>query len=339
MRSRVALTFEELWTEMEQSAAGQSGVLLRRVHVQAASDLFLGLETPEDRRILALHVGNEVAPRSADLPKTKGFETRLARSSVEGKAALEIRLTDLGASDLFSALAEDVAQVVSAAEDDAAAVSAWLLRLEQWRRLLQRGAAQGLTPEAQRGLYAELWVLRAYLAGQFGDAAVTAWTGPSHASHDFEFDSGAIEVKATAGKQHQTLRIASERQLDGTGTPALFLFHLSLDVRQGDGESLPEAVESVRTLLADGGSLSDFEVRLFDAGYQDIHAPQYQGRAYTVREENFFAVLDGFPRIVESDLRPGVGDLTYSVAVAECKHFAVTADEVLVALGGDPVVG
>lgn len=322
------MTFEELWKQMEETTSEGPGLLLRRVHADARPDIFVGLEMPDGRRLMFLEFAAEAAPDTKDLPKARGFATRIT-SIGNDRPALELRLTDLGATDLFTSLATDVASVVARADGDAEAVRMWIVRLNQWRRLMQRGAAEGLSSEAQRGLYAELWLLREYLLGPMGDAAIQGWTGPHHASHDFEFGPGAVEVKATAGKQHQVLRIASERQLDATGTPALFLFHLSLDVRHGDGETLVDMVSSVRDVLTERGLTADVEALLFEAGYQDVHAPLYRQRAYTTREENFFEVQEGFPRIVEADLRPGVGDVHYSVAVAECKHFAATPEEVL----------
>ncbi len=45
-----------------------------------------------------------------------------------------------------------------------------------------------------------------------------AWRGPEPAHQDFQFTSGAVEVKATAAKQPQSVRITSERQLDDNGS-------------------------------------------------------------------------------------------------------------------------
>jgi hypothetical protein len=172
-------------------------------------------------------------------------------------------------------------------------------------------------------------LIRHVLLAEFGPArSLDAWMGPSHASHDFQFGRGAIEVKGSAAKQDQHLRVASERQLDSTGVDALFVFHASLDAHRDAGVSLPGLIEDLRARIgADDGQL--LEERLFQAGYIDAHRPLYENPGYTVRETNFFRVVDAFPRIVESELRQGVGDLSYSIAVASCRPFEVQAADAL----------
>jgi hypothetical protein len=150
---------------------------------------------------------------------------------------------------------------------------------------------------------------------------VTSWTGPVGAIQDFSLGSVAVEVKTTAGKQHQRVRIASERQLDDRGLEALLLFHLSVDDRENLGDTLPGIVQRLRgTLGSDGTAAAEFEALLFAAGYHDVHSPRYR-TGYTVREANIFRVTEGFPRLTELNLPEGVGDLSYSVALAACAAF------------------
>jgi hypothetical protein len=328
------MSLDGVWEELEEACSpGRSGHLLRRIHPESDIDLFLALAMPGRERILTLRVTAGALEPLDTLPAAKGLECRIRSAPELAKADLELVLTDNRAVDVFTALADDVASAVAPARDDAAAVRLWTTRLARWQRLLDRASGDGLSPERQRGLYAELWVLRQHLIEALGsDVAVQGWTGPLHASHDFEFARGAVEVKATAGKQHQVLRIASERQLDDVGVDRLFLCHLSLDVRQGPGETLVEAVARTREQLADDPHAPLFEDRLFEAGYLDAHARRYEQTAYALREQNFFRVESGFPRIVESDLVSGVGDVSYSVAVAECKHWSVADDLVMTEL-------
>ena len=72
-----------------------------------------------------------------------------------------------------------------------------------------------------------------------------------------------------------------------------------------------------------------FEGALVERGYIDEQAWRYQKTGYTVRESNMFRVTKGFPRLTERDLPLGVGDLTYSISVVECKNFAVPVEEVV----------
>lgn len=163
----------------------------------------------------------------------------------------------------------------------------------------------------------------------------TSRTASKGTQQDFQFFGCAVEVKTTSAKQHQKLAIASERQLDDTGAGAIVLLHLSLDVRQGQGETLPEMIASVRSLVAgDAIARDELENLLFEIGYLDIHATRYENSGYTIREHNYFKIGADFPKIIESDLRNGVGDVRYTISVSECKRFSIPESEV-VALMGD----
>jgi hypothetical protein len=329
------VSLAEIWEELERAMPpGESGQVKRRIRPEAKCDLFLAISKPSNLRMLVMLVGEDSLVGVEDLPTARGVEARITRPGQDGAhAALEVVLTDPRSADIFTALASDIAQSVVAESDDASAVATLVGRLRRWQRFLEESGPEGLTSERQRGLYAELWLLRQHLLEAVGPAAaVQGWTGPTRESHDFQFGASALEVKSSAGKQHQVLRVASERQLDDTGVQALFLFHLSLDAHQHAGESLPALVADLRESLRMTATAAAFEDRLFQVGYLDVHEHLYENPGYTVRESNFFQVTDGFPRIIEADLPPGVGDVHYSVAVAQCKHFLIDSETVITAL-------
>jgi Putative PD-(D/E)XK family member, (DUF4420) len=326
------VSFGPIWEELERvTPPGESGRVKRRIKPEANCDLFLALAKPANLRMVLMLVKASSLDGIDELPTARGVEARIARPGEDGSdASLELVLTDPRSADIFTALAADIADAVAAESSEPEAVAALIGRLGRWQRFLEEAGSEGLTPERQRGLYAELWLLRTYLVDAVGaTSAVQAWTGPARASHDYQFGPCAFEVKGTAAKQHQVLRIVSERQLDDTGVETLFLFHLSLDAHRDTGESLPALVGDVREALHGTAGATVLEDGLFGAGYLDAHRHLYENPGYTVRESNFFRVAEGFPRIVETDLVPGVGDVHYSVAVAECKHFLVDADTVI----------
>jgi hypothetical protein len=329
-----------VWEELERvTTPSERGRVKRRIRPEAKCDLFLAIAKPSNHRMVLMLVGEESLVGIDELPTARGVEARIARPGEDGAdAALELVLTDPGAADIFTALATDISDAVVSQSDESAAVAALVGRLQRWQRFLEESGPEGLTPERQRGLFAELWLLRHYLLHAVGPAmAIQGWTGPAHASHDFQLGACAIEVKGTAAKQHQVLRVASERQLDDTGVKRLYLFHVSLDTHRGAGVTLPVLIDDLREWLHSKVSASSFEERLFEAGFLDAHRDLYENPGYTVRESNFFHVAEDFPRIVESDLPPGVGDVHYSVAVAECKHFLVEAESVMAELGSSHV--
>lgn len=318
--------FETIWNEMEaaQGLAG-TGLLRRRVRADSGFDLFVALEKPTNNRALLLGIGDTVAAAIGELPTLRSAELRLRGDDPGGGTALELKLTNRAYEGLFSVLVRDLVEIVASSSREDEAVSRFVTRLEQWQRLLARSGPDGLGEEAQRGLYAELWFLNGHLIPALGaERAVSAWTAPHGTNQDFQLPGLAVEVKSTTGRFPQRLAIASERQLDDTGLGALLLFHLSLDVRQGSRQTLGDLIDALRRTLGNLGlSRSTFEEGLLAVGYLDAHRARYDRVGYAVRELNLFHVREDFPRIVEASLPAGVGDVRYSLAVAECSRFTI----------------
>jgi hypothetical protein len=153
-----------------------------------------------------------------------------------------------------------------------------------------------------------------------------AWTGPSWSPQDFQGEGFGIEVKTSASKEPQTMRITSERQLDAQGLRVLFLGHLSLEVKVGSGETLPQIIQDLRQRAVEAACETEFETRLYEWGYHDVHAWIYSRHGFVLRGEHIYEVREDFPRITEADVRPGVGNVAYSIAVSECSPYILKVD-------------
>jgi hypothetical protein len=252
---------------------------------------------------------------------------------LEGHAYFGVALREMRFADVFAALAEDLAQRIEAAPASEA-VAVFAGRLARWRRFLA-AAAEGLGEEARRGLWGELHLLLEVLLPVLGEVTASGWKGPHAAHQDFQFPGAWIEVKTTVAKQPQAVRITSERQLDDTHAPALFLHVLALETVEGGATTLPELVARVRTALSLWPHAREqFEDGLLAARYLDFHAARYQGQGYAVRREDTFRVGPSFPRIIESDLPSGVGDTSYRLSLAACERFSVPLAALVSALRG-----
>jgi Putative PD-(D/E)XK family member, (DUF4420) len=325
-----------IWEELEAlTPPGSAGRFKRRVRPESALDLFAGVAKPANQRLLMMLASEPSLTDVEGLPSSLGVEARIVRPGEDGRdATIELVLTDFRFADIFGVLAADLIDAIEPINEEKQAVDQFVDRLRRWQRFLEESGLQGLSTERQRGLFAELWLARSLLDHLEPLAVVQAWTGPDRAPHDFQFGSCAIEVKATIAKQHQVLRIASERQLDSTGVNHLFLFHLSLDVHRGAGETLPAIIDTLRTRLEGTYAAQQLEKGLVHAGYLTSQSHLYGEAGYTPRESNIFDVREGFPRITERDLLRGVGDVSYSVSVAECKHCAVEQEDLVNAIIG-----
>lgn len=323
------MTFGTLWKELE-AAPARRGLVRRRLAPDSACDLYLAVRKPANERILLLHLG----PSSVELPYVPPGRVLALRSSEisdGGGAAVELALVSSAYADLFDALVADIVSVLEPVASPGECATQLVSRLVRWQSFLDT-ATEGLGSERQRGLYGELWVMRAILPTVGASHATTRWTGPSQAAQDFSFGDVAIEVKTTIGKQHQKMAITSERQLDASPLRRLFVYHLSLDARSGTGETLPSLVDAVRgALAADTAALDALDTKLLEGGYHEVHAHLYD-LGYTLRSRAIFEVGAGFPAITEAMVPSGVGDVKYTVAVSACSDFTVDDQQLNVEL-------
>ena len=325
---------EDLWRSLEADAlagsAGRGGWLVRLAHPAASCPLLAGLEIASRRRAVLLRLPRRALPSRRSWPRSKGLEPLAV--VIEGRDHFGVVLKESRFADVFSALAEDLLRRVTSSGTPEEQARAFLGQLGRWQKFLA-AALDGLGDEAQRGLWGELHFFREQLFPSLGAQAVMSWTGGKRAQQDFQFERAAVEVKTTLAKQPQVVRITSERQLDDTNWPALFLTVIALDVREQGGETLAALIASLRrTLGSEPAPQEHFEDALLAAGYLDAHESKYMERGYIVRSQNSFRVKRGFPRLVERDVADGIGDVNYGLAIAACADFKVPTNEMVATL-------
>jgi hypothetical protein len=333
-----APNYSAVWHELDQEAAGTTGpALVRRlVEAGAGAELHLAVGVPGAKRYLMVRMPDDWDGDTAGFPKWRGARIGPFQGS-ERPSPHQFLVIEQGEDsprEVFEVLVADVADAVinrAVGEDVSTVVTG---RLDRWKTFFEVSGLVGLSPEAQQGLFGELWFLREHLLPTVGThSAVSAWDVTHRALHDFQFPGHAFEVKTSSAKQHQRVRIASERQLDTTGLDSLHLVVISISVVQGGGETLTEVVASIRDHLSKSPPTARlFEDKLLDEGYMNAHAELYRS-GYAFRTVRVYKVGPGFPRVLESDLKPGVGDVSYSVVLSACEPFRSTLQEALGAIG------
>jgi hypothetical protein len=323
------MTIRELWAALESdSRDAKHGFLVRRI--SGDRDLHLAIDKPTNRRMLMFKLASVDLPAGlAALPDSVGFSVHTVPEAQTGRVALHLVMGLPAFAEMFVVVVEDVVARMMRAETDKAAAKALFERLLRWQEFLKVHGPEGLDDEKQRGLYGELWFLKNELLSAVGETrAINAWAGPLGSAQDFQMSGRAIETKVSTAKQLQQIRISNERQLDERPCGALLLLHLSLDARNTGDSTLPRLVQELRGQLApvvEAASL--FEDRLLAAGYHDTHSARYDRTSYTLRSRHYFSVREGFPRITEHMLNPGVGDVSYTVAVAACIPFRISDED------------
>lgn len=332
----MTMTLNALWEELEAEAQriSGSGILKRMLAPDAACSMFLGVQQPSLNRLFLLQAPRNLLPSREQMPESRGFglTVQITGEEPDTHATFVLNATDRMFNEVFSAMVENLCVSLKECQNDRQLVQVFLERLQQWQEFFEKIGTSGLSAEAQRGLYGELYFLRKHVLStpEHFVAQVTGWTGPKNRQHDFQFGHTVIEVKTCSAKQHQKLLISSEQQLDETLVENLFIFHLSLSSVENHADTLPALIADLREALHGVyAAASAFEAALLERGYLDVQAWRYQTPGYVVRESNVFRVTGDFPHLTERNLPTGVGDLTYSISVAECKKFSVPLEEAI----------
>jgi hypothetical protein len=246
------------------------------------------------------------------------------------KKLLLVKLLSIQHKDVFATLCEDLIAGIANTSDDGRLLKELLNRFEKWKSLFERAELQGLLFEEQRGLYGELYFLRKWLNFSSDmQRCVQTWLGPEKELRDFQFENWALEVKTTYGNNHQKIHISSERQLDTANLGMLILYHISIESQQHHGETLNALVESILDKLSDDVSAQiQFRSKLLHGGYYFHHFALYENTGYHIRNDSFYHVNDGFPRIEERDVRKGVGDVKYSIILSDYNNYIIPEQSV-----------
>jgi len=317
---------EKIWTELEEDTSGHSALLYKRYSADVLPDVFIALKSPEQLRCLAFKINTSFLIDENQWNKLKDIkiESRLDNNNKLEKFLL-IVLLNKQHKDIFSTLCEDLIYGISEVENQTILVEKLLERLTKWQSLFEKIGNQGLTDEAQRGLYGEIYFLRVFLNNSNDKIyCLKSWLGPEKSIQDFQYSNWAVEVKTTHGNNHQKIQITSERQLDDSIIEKIFLYHLSLDIRVSNGESLNSLIDDVLELLNSNTMASNlFKLKLLESGYYEIHRPIYHERSYTIRQENLYRVSGKFPRITENQIPIGVGDVRYSIVLSESEEWRI----------------
>lgn len=321
----------DIWNEQENDKS-EIGFLLRRCPASVLPDVFIGLRKDEQQKCIAIRLNKDKSIDLSIYSNLKDIKPEFRSDTKDSsKIYLLIILLNSQHTDVFATLCEDLISRVTEMNDQGKVVKELLNRLEKWKSLFDKAYEDGLSKEEQRGLYGELYFLRKWInnSGNFA-LCIKSWVGPEKAIRDFQISDWALEVKTTHGNNHQKVQINSERQLDTTNLHSLFLLHLSLEVQQKNGETLNQITDHVIELLSnDIASQSKFKAKLLEAGYFNTHRTYYENVGYQIRGENFYNVNNHFPRIEENDIRNGVGDVKYSIILAEYTEYLIEETNLL----------
>lgn len=261
-----------------------------------------------------------------------GIGVDLQADTTAGKQNLVLMLERQIDADLFCSLCESLVESLRPVYSSDAALNVALTHIKRWKTFLAGRNARLLSPEEIRGLYAELTVLRwLYQAGVEQIQAVSAWTGADKVQQDFVFTGCAVEVKSISGSDRSTVRISSEDQLESILDNLFLLICRLRDANEDEqAHSLNALVELIDSELGDAEAIQEFARKLGAYGY--VPAQEYDKPRFVVAATDVYRVVEGFPRIIRSDLSAGVTRVNYQIEIEHLVPYRCTSEEVLEAI-------
>ena len=184
------------------------------------------------------------------------------------------------------------------------------------------GIERGQIRASPQGEIGELHVLRLLYQDTLPQvAAVDAWCGPDDSHQDFIFGNRAIEVKSLSGRERSTVRISSEDQLESLADELFLLTQrLSSQPDAGQALSLNGIVGLIDSELADADAIEQFADKLAGMGY--VPLAEYDAPRFIVGGLQGYRVTDGFPRLIRSELPPGITKVSYDVMLEAIAPFS-----------------
>lgn len=328
----------EIWDELASvgdRVEHRDGWHSRRVYKDADCGIFVALRYPGAVPALLIEVDAVSVQVTEEYPAARGFEfyPETITPGPRGRTRLCLVLADARYRDVLEVLVNDVSEKVANSPGQEEGVKTLIARLHIWQNFMRKHGVQGLRKEEQIGLFGELSFLVDHLINwrwRSAHESVNAWKGPIEGNQDFDFGGCCVEVKSTTVVPPVSVKIANLTQLDETLMDLLLLCHTSLILDRREGQSLPELVDRLRTVLQgqDVSALDAFNAKLIEAGYLDLHREVYADTRYKHRETTFYRIGEDFPRITVNDIPVGIFECSYSVLLAACAPYKVEITDV-----------
>lgn len=307
---------EHAWrVAAERSTATQPGAddfFIYRLDDADVRGTFGGVESDGS---LLFAVETAAIPPSIDL-RSEAIDYFRRQRKEPNTWLLVVRLKKPNLRGVFSALSDDLINVVSGVESDQETIDTFSKRLKLWQKLFEARSTGLLADHEIKGLTAELLHLRGKLiANQRGaHELVHAWLGPTGADQDFIFSDSCVEVKAV-GPSSEGVAMSSLQQLH-----SLLPLYLSVwTLRQAAPEEISAwnlntlVLDIEQRLNASSAALFTFRDRLLSAGY--VSHTFYERIAFEPMSEEIFTVGDDFPRLTEAVVPNGIRSATYVVSL------------------------
>jgi hypothetical protein len=231
---------------------------------------------------------------------------------------LPVMMADEDVFEVFAVFTADLASVLTGSDTLETRMRLLIDKIALWKRFFQKNTGP-LSEEEVRGLIGELEIL-ARMIGAYGfDAALETWRGPADELHDFRNDAFRIEVKTWVNESAPRIFISNPSQVVSDPAWPVFIAAVQLGRDNAAGSNLPERIATILNAMT-APQKAILQMLLADVGYLPVHAELYSTR-YSIDNNVFHRVSDGFPMIDPATLPSGITNLKYALELGALAPF------------------
>ena len=326
--------YKEIHADIAKNPQPNSAYAMRMVKLPNGINIAFSINRFTNMRGVFFSVNSTAVANQ--FPRWKGVDIVMSKLPAYGTDQDYVSVMQLpdSASDIFEIVAENLRSELEKCSTEEGALTVIIDVLAKWKEFFKIDRDLLMPEERQQGLYGELLFLEECL-GELGPMAVSQWAGSNDETHDFYFSSNAVEVKTTASQAPYYAHISSEYQLDSNDIPGkLFLRFYALRKSQSTGDKLADIVERIRRSISFVPQVAQiFTEKVQKYGYYD-EAAEYYSAGYFVRDQYYFLIEKGFPRLTKTVMPTGVSDLTYALSIAQCIPFVADKNSVFAQMKG-----
>lgn len=314
---------EILWNQIHYEPPSQ--YVYKRIDPLCQPELNIGINSNLNRCLIL------------ELPKVHSVDFQssntenLALYFFRDTNCIVLELLDSAFNDLFNDLILSLYHSIMDLKEVSEYTSIFIKIFHKWTEFFNAKKYERLSDETIKGLFGELYVLKSLVldskSSKINDT-LRSWQGPYDKGHDFILDQKNIEVK-TKNFANVKVRISSEYQLEQELGKRLELVVISVDNDSVKGLSLSNLIECIRIAVIK--SLGDITILLEalnqkSLSFKNMH--EYDTHRYLlIKKDTYDPTLDGFPKIIKSNLPDSINEVKYSLNLTLLDDFLIQAGD------------
>lgn len=318
--------YNDILKDFSKEIYNKSKVLSRSLKMKGGTILLISVYRESLLAEISLSIYNDDCKSIGKLPKWKGMDERVSFIKYGQGERLFISFRqskDYDQKIYFTIIQDIVNEIKDITEKD----MIYKLKevLYKWSTFFEFEKEYVLSNNAQQGLYSELYILENMISVK-DSSIVNCWTGCNSEDHDFYIGKNAVEIKSSAGKRPNKIKINNEYQLDTVGINGkLYLLYIELRKSEVYGENLPTIVDRIMEKL-NPSEIIKFKNKLIKVGYL-YQLPELYKINFIIKGESCYNVIEGFPRITKDSINKGIGSVSYMLSLDTCEPFLMTIED------------